>query len=617
MTTPSCFAALAPWLEAGVLTPLDVAFAEAAVRLAGHDAAAPDAPALWLAAAMAARAPRHGHVCVSSADLAGGVRTERSEATPFAALPWPAASTLRHALAGSPLVAAGGPLVLRGDTLYLARYDRFEARLADAVCARLEPAPPPDPALLAASLDRLWGPGGTTPGNAEQKAAAARAATQGFAVIVGGPGTGKTTTVVRILALLLEQWPALRVGLLAPTGKAAARLTESVRSALGDPKAAAIAPDIQAKMPCEASTIHRALGLRPDDPSRARHHRENPLPFDAVVVDEASMIPLALMTRLLDAVAVGARVVLLGDQHQLASVEAGAVLADLCGPEDAPDWPLAPAIARLTASYRFQDDGGIGRLARAVKAGDAEAVEAALRAPQALVTVPFERPVLSWLRTPSPAALFDALCAEGVEHAVRCLRPGPAPTQILGQANQVRLLCAHRRGLLGVERLNEAIGQAVAAAFGVRGAARIWGGLPFLVTENDNEQGIFNGDTGVFLPDPALDGRLRAFLPQAGEPGRPRSIDAQRLPAWEPVFAMTIHKSQGSEFGHAVVVLPEAVSPIVTRELVYTGLTRARDSVTLAAEPAVLRAGVAERVVRATGLAERFRTATLSREPDR
>jgi len=616
MTAASCFAALAPWLEAGVLVPLDVAFAEAAVRLAGCPASAAEAPALWLATAMAARAPRHGHVCVSLAELAGGVRTERSDAASATPLPWPAAESLRRGLAGSALVAPGGPLVLRDDRLYLARYERFEARLAEAVCARLAPTPPPDSARLAASLDRLWGTGGTA-GDAEQKAAAARAATQGFAVIVGGPGTGKTTTVVRILALLLEQWPALRIGLLAPTGKAAARLSESVRGALGRSEAGAMAPEVRARMPREASTIHRALGLRPDDPSRARHHRENPLPFDAVVVDEASMVPLALMTRLLDAVAVGARVVLLGDQHQLASVEAGAVLADLCGPEDAPDWPLAPAIARLTVSRRFRDDGGIGQLARAVKGGDAEAVEAALQAPQDVLSVPFERPVLSWLRGPSPAALFDALCAVGVEHALRCLRPGPSPAQILRQADQVRLLCAHRRGLLGVERLNAAIGQAVATAFGVRSGARIWGGLPFLVTENDNEQGIYNGDTGVFLADPAFDGRLRALLPQAGEPDRPRSIEVERLPAWEPVFAMTIHKSQGSEFGHAIIVLPEVVSPIVTRELVYTGLTRARDSLILAAEPAVLRAGVAERVVRATGLAERFRPTTPSREPDR
>jgi exodeoxyribonuclease V alpha subunit len=619
MTTRVCFASLAPFLEAGVLTPLDAAFADAVVRLAGHGAAEAWTPVRWLAAAMAARAPRHGHVCVSLTALAHLVRDERPDTPTSAPLPWPTAPEVLRALTDSPLIAPGGPLVLRGDGLSLARYDHFEAQLAAAVSARLAPVSPPEPARLAASLERLWGPGGTSAGDLEQKRAAARAVSQRFAVIVGGPGTGKTTTVVRILALLLEQWPTLRIGLLAPTGKAAARLSESVRGALGRPEAEAIAPEIRASMPLVASTIHRALGIRPDDPSKARHHREHPLPFDALVVDEASMIPLALMTRLLDAVPEGARVILLGDQHQLASVEAGAVLADLCGPEGAPDWPLAPAIARLSHSRRFRDDGGIGQLARAVKAGDAAAVEAVLHAPQPEIAAPFPRPVLSWLRASSPQRLFDALCVMGVEHAVRCLRPGPPPAGVLARADEVRLLCAHRRGLLGVERLNAEIGQAVARRFGVRFAPRIWGGLPFLVTENDNELGVFNGDTGVFLPDPAYDGRLRAFLPQAGSPEQPRSLDVSRLPAWEPVFAMTIHKSQGSEFGHAIVVLPEAVSPIVTRELVYTGITRARDSVTLAAETAVLRAGIAERVVRATGLSDRFGTMTPSPSgaPDR
>ncbi len=610
-----CFETLAPFLAAAVLTPLDVAFAETVVRLAGHPAASADNPARWLAAALASRAPRHGHVCVELDHAAAAIRAE--DDAPTGPLPWPSGEAFRAALADSPLVGPGGPLVLRGARLYLARYEQFEARLAAAVTARLAPVHPPDPVRLAASLERLWDGGQAAPGDADQKRAAERAVSQRFAVIVGGPGTGKTTTVVRILALLLEQWPDLRIGLLAPTGKAAARMSESVRSTLAGPAGAAIEPALRERMPTQASTIHRALGLRPDDPSRSRHHRENPLPFDALVVDEASMIPLALMTRLLEAVAAGARIVLLGDQYQLASVEAGAVLADLCGPEEATDWPLAPAIARLTRSHRFTDDGGIGQLARAVKAGDAAAVQAVLEAPQPHLTEPFDRPVLEWLRASSPARLFDSLCALGVGHAARCLRPGDTPAEILARAEQVRLLCAHRRGLLGVERLNAAIGQGVAAAFGVRGAPRIWGGLPFLVTRNDNELGIYNGDTGVFLPDPDHEHRLRAFLPQPGAPKAPRSLDVHRLPSWEPVFAMTIHKSQGSEFVHAVVVLPEAVSPIVTRELVYTGLTRARTSVTLAAEPAVLRAGIGERVVRATGLTDRFRPPSVPGEPDR
>ena len=582
---------------AGVLTALDVAFAGTLDRLARSLGATPteaEAGAVALAAALSARAPRHGHVCVDVADLAAGIRTE--EAAP--GLPWPEAALVRAALSASPLTAPGGPLVLAGDTLYLARYADLESNLAAAILGRLSPLPV-DEARVQADVERLWPAARRSSGDADQIAAARTALGNRFAVIVGGPGTGKTTTVVRILAMMLRQAPdaGLRIALLAPTGKAAARMVESILDSLRRGGEAAFPPEIAEAIPRVATTIHRALGVRPDNPAITKHHRENPMPHDIVVVDEASMIPLALMARLLDAIRPDARVVLLGDQHQLASVEAGAVLADVCGPpcEPGDPRPMARAVARLTVSRRVHDDSGIGELARAVNRGDVAAA-AALTRPDA------GRPdvgVIAQERPERALAALRPLCLQ----AYRPIVGARDPAEALKAMDTFRVLCAHRRGPLGVERLNAEIRAWLAAERIVRPQGAVWRGLPFLVTENDNDLGVYNGDTGIFLDDPAL-GELRAFLP--GAEAGPRSLSVNRLPAWEPVFAMTIHKSQGSEVAHAVVVLPERLSPIVTRELVYTGLTRARERLTLVATPDILTHAITQRVTRASGLRARL-----------
>jgi exodeoxyribonuclease V alpha subunit len=583
---------------AGVLTALDVAFAETLDRLARRLGATPthaEAHAVGLAAALSCRAPRHGHVCVDLADLSAGIRLE--EAAP--SLPWPEAATLRSALAASPLIGAGGPLVLENDTLYLARYADLEARLAAAISARLAPLPV-DAARMQEDIDRLWPASERSPGDAGQIAAARTALTNRFAVIAGGPGTGKTTTVVRILAMMLRQAPAdgLRIALLAPTGKAAARMVESIRGSVEKGGPVTFPPAISDAIPRVATTIHRALGVRPDNPAVTRHHRENPLPHDVVVVDEASMIPLALMARLMDAIRPEARVVLLGDQHQLASVEAGAVLADVCGAPVAADdpRPMARAVARLTFSRRFGDDSGIGELARAVNRGDVAAVAALTRSDAGRADVR----VIAADRPERALAALRPLCVA----AYRPMVTERDPARALEAMNAFRVLCAHRRGPLGVERLNADIRAWLAAERVVRPREGVWRGLPFLVTENDNELGVYNGDTGMFLEDATLGGELRAFLP--GAESGPRSLSVNRLPAWEPVFAMTIHKSQGSEVTHAVVVLPEHLSPIVTRELVYTGLTRAREHLTLVATPDILTHAITQRVTRASGLRARL-----------
>jgi exodeoxyribonuclease V alpha subunit len=582
---------------AGVLTALDVAFAGTLDRLArglGATPTEPEAGAVALAAALSARAPRHGHVCVDLADLSAGIRHE--EDTP--SLPWPDADLVRAALAASPLTGPGGPLVLAGDTLYLARYADLESKLAAAILGRLSPMPV-DEARVQEDIERLWPAAQRSDGDADQIAAARTALGNRFAVIVGGPGTGKTTTVVRILAMMLRQAPAegLRIALLAPTGKAAARMVESILDSLQRGGEAAFPAEIALAIPRVATTIHRALGVRPDNPAVTKHHRENPLPHDVVVVDEASMIPLALMARLMDAIRPDARVLLLGDQHQLASVEAGAVLADVCGPvlEPGDTRPMARAVARLNVSRRFHDHSGIGELARAVNRGDTAAA-AALTRPDA------GRPDVAVIAAERPERALAALRPLCVQ-AYRPIVGERDPAKALKAMDDFRVLCAHRRGALGVERLNADIRAWLAAERIVRPQGAVWRGLPFLVTENDNDLGVYNGDTGIFLDDPAL-GELRAFLPGGG--AGPRSLSVNRLPAWEPVFAMTIHKSQGSEVAHAVVVLPERLSPIVTRELVYTGLTRAKARLTLVATPDILTHAITQRVTRASGLRARL-----------
>lgn len=582
---------------AGVLTALDVAFAGTLDRLARGLGATPteaEAGAVALAAALSARAPRHGHVCVDLADLAAGIRLE--EDTP--SLPWPEADLVRAALAASPLTGPGGPLVLAGDTLYLARYADLESKLAAAILGRLSPMPVNE-ARVQEDIERLWPAARRSEGDADQIAAACTALGNRFAVIVGGPGTGKTTTVVRILAMMLRQAPAegLRIALLAPTGKAAARMVESILDSLQRGGEAAFPAEIALAIPRVATTIHRALGVRPDNPAVTKHHRENPLPHDVVVVDEASMIPLALMARLMDAIRPDARVLLLGDQHQLASVEAGAVLADVCGPvlEPGDTRPMARAVARLNVSRRFHDHSGIGELARAVNRGDTAAA-AALTRPDA------GRPDVAVIAAERPERALAALRPLCVQ-AYRPIVGERDPAKALEAMDDFRVLCAHRRGALGVERLNADIRAWLAAERIVRPQGAVWRGLPFLVTENDNDLGVYNGDTGIFLDDPAL-GELRAFLPGGG--AGPRSLSVNRLPAWEPVFAMTIHKSQGSEVAHAVVVLPERLSPIVTRELVYTGLTRAKARLTLVATPDILTHAITQRVTRASGLRARL-----------
>jgi exodeoxyribonuclease V alpha subunit len=462
-----------------------------------------------------------------------------------------------------------------------------------------------DPERAGAALRRLF-----PAGSGAQRAACMVAALSHLTIFSGGPGTGKTSTVVKLLALLGELGK-LSTHLLAPTGKAAQRLAESVRSGLSNLE---ISAEARAAIQTEASTIHRALG-----PTRARtrfrHDAHNPLATDLVVVDESSMVDVALMRRLLEAVPAEARVILLGDEDQLASVEAGAVLGDVCRGADhraySPELrarvqqafgqPLSLAdeggqvsalgdcVVRLSQSFRFDPAKGIGRLARAIRAGDGDGALAALANGGDVRLVS------------GSARERNHELARLVVHGVRPALSAAEPEAALEAFGRFRVLCAHRRGHFGVQTQNQLAERALVDAGlldrRAAGGSRFYPRRPLLVTENDARLGLYNGDIGMVVEH---EGSMRvAFLDGSGL----RLLSPPRLPSHETVFAMSIHKSQGSEFDEVLIVLPDATSPLLTRELLYTAVTRARHKVVIFADPASVRAAVERRLHRTSGLA--------------
>lgn len=618
--------ALARLASCGALAPIDVHFAEAVARLSGSDD-----DALVLGAAVASHAVGQGHVC---ADLAAIVREPPydREGDPVADFAWPALDAWVAALQRAPFVTGGDeprPLVLDGTRLYLARYFRYERELALALMRRAAGEPPPvDEALLDAGLAALFP---EADGREAEQARAARAAVTGrIAIISGGPGTGKTTTVARVLALLVEQAHTagkerLGVELLAPTGKAAQRLGEALASSLDK---LPLSPEIAAAIPREAATIHRRLGFAFDDPTRFRHHADNPLDADVVLVDEASMVDLALMARLVDAVPESARLILLGDRDQLASVEAGAIFGDVCLAGSSEDSVLRPATVHLTHRFRFDEDSPIGQLAEAIRDGDAARALALLRPTDAgdalMADLPDEpdepvddAPLFAAMSAPTPPARVRRLSppaagspvspvAREIVEGYRALLEATTPERALKRISEFRVLCAHRRGRFGAERIGRDIERLLVDA-GLLPASRRYGratdewypGRLVMVTSNDYQLDLFNGDVGIALASPGDPDRLRVWF--AAADGL-RDVQPARLPPHESAFAMTIHKSQGSEFGGVVIVMPGKPSPIGTRELLYTAVTRARRDATIVGTEEVVANAVERRIVRASGL---------------
>jgi exodeoxyribonuclease V alpha subunit len=601
--------------EAGVLSAADVHVAQRLGRLGGEDD-----PRVLLAAALAVRAVREGAVCITLAEApdtaVAGVFAADAEvsAPPTAELPWPEPVAWEAVCRASGLVADGvdadprRPLRWVGGRLYLDRYWRQEQVVRTELDDRIaRPAPAVDPVALLEALARVF----DRPDSQLQQLAAAVAAGSRITVLTGGPGTGKTTTVARMLAVLqsLPGGPA-RVALAAPTGKAAARLQEAVRAE----SARLPAVDRQRVGQPSASTVHRLLGWKPGSSTRFRHDRSNRLPHDLVVVDETSMVSLTLMSRLLEALRPEARLVLVGDPDQLASVEAGAVLGDLVarpvtstaiGAEVTRQVPhLVPAdaaarsalgggIVRLQVVHRF--GGAIAELATAIRRGDADGTIDVLTGNRSELSF-VELADASQIPPEAVEAVHDDVVTAATTLSTAA-RDGNVAAA-LAALERHRLLLAHRRGPAGVARWTFEVERWLADRGLVPPEEGEWyRGRPLLVTANDRDTGLYNGDTGVVVDD-GRGGVVVAF----GAAHDPLLIRPHRLSAVQTVHAMTVHRGQGSQFAHVSLILPPSDSPLLTRELLYTAVTRAQEAVRVIGTQAAVRAAVERPVRRASGL---------------
>jgi len=541
-----------------------------------------------LAAGLLSRSIREGHICISLWPMP----RSPDEVNIDTILEWPSVSTWRRAFADSKAIGkpdAQTPIVFdESDRLYLRRYWNYQQRLAAALLKKVSGNQPLDVNLA-----------GT------QRGAIAAAVTNTLTIISGGPGTGKTTTVLHILAHLLQK-PGnerLRVALAAPTGKAAARLEETVRGGL---EAIEADEKTKARMPRTASTIHRLLGFKGNS-VYFRHDRQNPLPLDLLVIDEASMVALPLLCKLVDALPEHCRVILLGDHDQLASVEPGAVLADLVDAAAAPESPLRNAVVTLTKNYRFSEQSGIHHLCHSVRQGDAKQAVRILREQS------YPDLVSSELREPREMA---AKFSQAVLAGFTSFATEKEPAAALDKLKQFRVLAALRRGPFGVEGLNRKIESVLREAELIpRSDVTDYAGKPILITQNDYQLQLYNGDVGILLPDAeAKENPTQLWAWIIGKENTLRRFAPARLPQHDAAYAMTVHKSQGSEFDRVLFILPDADIPVLTRELIYTGLTRARSQVELWWNEGAFCQAVMRRAERNSGLRDILAARAPTRE---
>ncbi|MCB2426471.1 exodeoxyribonuclease V subunit alpha [Methylophaga pinxianii] len=545
-----------------------------------------EAPLVTLTAGLLSETISEGHVCLNLYQF--------NSPNPSIQSVLPEASSWRSSLHSSDVVGQPGefkPLILTADgLLYLYRYWQSEQQVAQAILQRLNVSDVlPDNASLKNFMAEWQN---DLPDIDWQKVAVLSALRHQFCVISGGPGTGKTTVVLKVLQCLqlLESSP--RIALAAPTGKAAARLQQAISQHTGEQFV--------------AKTLHRLLGISARF-DQGRYSVDRPLPVDVLIVDEASMIDINLMAITLKALPLHARLILLGDSDQLASVESGAVLANLCA--DQPDFsaefrswvkqisdidlpathganPLQDSLVKLQHSYRFAAGGQVGLLATAVNQGDADEVGQLLN-----------NQAVSALRAPSPDHIHNQLL-QGYQAYIHAVEKRANAESCIQAFEQFRMLCAVKNGAQSVYSVNQMMMHLLAKR-GWRTAQPYYYGRPIMITQNHYRQNLFNGDIGMVLPN--ADGELQACFLFGGEL---RWLPLSRLPAHETVFAMTVHKSQGSEFEHIALLLPEEDSAVLSRELIYTALTRARQTVQILSTPAILQQAVQRRHQRESGLSK-------------
>lgn len=592
---------------AGVLHAADVHVAQRLGALCGET----DEQVL-LAVALAVRGVRMGSVTLRLREAADTVVVDRSdpEAVVAVDLPWPDADAWVEAVRrsvlvrvhrpGEPVAGPTRPLVMWDDDVWLERYWRMEELVAADLTRRTVAVTGLTGEAVRAQLERLW-PSRPVEGDpdADQRAAAATVLAHGVGVLGGGPGTGKTTTVARVLCALRELSPQPpRVAVAAPSAKARNRIEESLAASAADAGAPFTDDERTFLAAVPAFTLHKLIGASITS-NRSRHHAGNPLPYDVVVLDEMSMVSLSMFRRVLDALRPHARLLLVGDPDQLASVEAGAVLGDL---DSLPATsPVGAGVARLEHNHRIDDDRPeLADLAAAIRAGDEQRVLDVLRAGGAV----------RWHEVDDDAQLLPAEVLDDVRS--RCVgvtrvlgpaaRAGDAATA-LAALDRHRLLCAHSRGPRGVSHWNGVVQRWVVdddPDAGARFDGR-YAGMPVMLTQNDYENRVWNGDTGVVLAGPH---RLEVVVGRGAVLSPP--IALTRIAGISTMYATTVHKSQGSEFDALTLVLPHADSPLATRETLYTAVTRARSDVLLVGSEAAVRTCVARRALRATGLGRRL-----------